>query len=201
MSMAMFLAIGIVAAAPLLGSVPVASLVGVMLLVCQSTFSWSCLRLVRKIPILDAAVIALVSIVTVQKYLAAAVLAGTIASALGFAYKRSTGLAATFSGNAQKKVSHLWGPLFFGSTSQFDATVVLDFTKSCIMDHLAVDAVHSLADKYTEQGKTIYFQGTCSDSTKIMLQYCQGQKSPPFQLVQSEYDTNADSVVYQALPL
>jgi SulP family sulfate permease len=206
----LFLAIGIVAAAPLLGSVPVASLVGVMLLVCQSTFSWSSLRLVRKIPKLDAAVIALVSIVTVQKDLAAAVLAGTIASALGFAYKQSTGLAATFSGNAQKKVYHLRGPLFFGSTSQFDATfspksdpktVVLDFTESRIMDHSAVDAVHSLADKYTEQGKTIYFQGMCSDSTKILLRYCQGRKSPPFQLVQSEYDTNADSAVYQALPL
>jgi SulP family sulfate permease len=209
MSMALFLAIGIVAAAPLLGSVPVASLVGVMLLVCQSTFSWSSLRLANKIPKLDAAVIALVSIVTVQKDLAAAVLAGTIASALGFAYKQSTGLSATCSGNAQQTVYHLRGPLFFGSTRQFDATfspksdpptVVLDFTESRIMDHSAVDAVHSLADKYTAQGKTLCLQGMCSDSTKILLRYCQGRKSPPFQMVLSEYDTNADSAVYQALP-
>ena len=50
MSVSLFLAAGIVACAPLLSSVPIASLVGVMLLVCQSTFSWSSLRLMRKIP-------------------------------------------------------------------------------------------------------------------------------------------------------
>jgi MFS superfamily sulfate permease-like transporter len=37
MAMAAFLALGLVFGAPLLGGVPVASLVGVMLLVCRST--------------------------------------------------------------------------------------------------------------------------------------------------------------------
>ena len=39
MSMALFLALGIVVGVPLLANVPVASLVGVMPLVCYSTFS------------------------------------------------------------------------------------------------------------------------------------------------------------------
>jgi SulP family sulfate permease len=78
MSMALFLAAGIVYGAPLLATVPVASLVGIMLLVCQATFSWSSLRLIRKIPRLDAAVIALVSILTVERDLAQAVVAGTL---------------------------------------------------------------------------------------------------------------------------
>jgi SulP family sulfate permease len=210
MSMALFLATGIVAAAPLLGGVPVASLVGVMLLVCQSTFSWSSLRLVTKIPKLDAAVIVLVSIVTVQKDLAAAVLAGTIASALGFAYKQSTSLTATFSGDEKKKVYNLQGPLFFGSTNQFDSvfsskvdpnTVVLDFSESRILDHSAVDAIHNLSDKYTAMGKTLFLQGLCNDSTKLLLRYCQGRKSPPFQMIGSAYDANEDSAVCNALPL
>jgi SulP family sulfate permease len=213
MSMALFLAFGIVAAAPLLGSVPVASLVGVMLLVCQSTFSWSSLRLIRKIPKLDVFVIALVTIVTVQKDLAAAVLCGTIASALGFAYKQSTVLTATFEGDDKKKVYNLRGPLFFGSTTQFDSTfspktdppdVVLDFRESRIMDHSAVDAIHSLSDKYAAMGKTMYLQGLCSDSTDLLLRYCQGRKSnPPFQMMGSEYDTinHGDAAVYKELPL
>ena len=54
MTMSAFLGLGIFAAAPLLGQVPVASLVGVMLLVCYSTFSWSSLRIMRKIPRTDA---------------------------------------------------------------------------------------------------------------------------------------------------
>merc|ERR1719469_407233 len=77
MSMAIFLALGIVCAAPLLGAVPVASLVGVMLLVCQSTFSWSSLRVFHKIPKIDAFIIALVSFITVKDDLAKAVVAGT----------------------------------------------------------------------------------------------------------------------------
>jgi SulP family sulfate permease len=87
MSMALFLALGIVSFAPLLGKIPVVALAGVMLLVCQSTFSWGSLRLLGKIPTLDAFIIALVTVVTVKDDLAKAVLVGTITSALGFACK------------------------------------------------------------------------------------------------------------------
>jgi len=140
MSMAVFLALGIVAGAPLLANIPVAALVGVMLTVCQSTFSWSSLRILHKIPRLDAAVIFLVSFVTVKDDLARAVFAGVIASALGFAWKQSTDITATIGSvpspqqQQQQKTKQktrgsrqppLWkcykvrGPLFFGSTTSF----------------------------------------------------------------------------------
>ena len=219
MSMALFLGLGIVAAAPLLANVPVASLVGVMLLVCYSTFSWSSLRLINKIPKLDAAVIALVSIVTVQKDLAVAVLAGTITSALGFAYKQSKAFTSTYEfldKQQTKKKYNLRGPLFFGSTKALDTKIftpsvvnndpneiILDFTEARIMDHSAVDAIHALSDKYTEQGKTVTLQGLCVDSTKLLTKYCQGRQSPPFQMVDTE--TNGKNVVsgsvYKALPV
>ena len=47
--------------------VPIASLVGLMLVVSYSTFSWSSLQQLGRIPLTDATVIALVSIVTVYK--------------------------------------------------------------------------------------------------------------------------------------
>mmetsp|Transcript_12999 Transcript_12999/g.22913 ORF Transcript_12999/g.22913 Transcript_12999/m.22913 type:complete len:637 (+) Transcript_12999:32-1942(+) len=78
MSMAIFLALGIVSFAPLLGQIPVVALAGVMLLVCQSTFSWGSLRLLGKVPNLDAFIIALVTFVTVKDDLAKAVLVGTV---------------------------------------------------------------------------------------------------------------------------
>ena len=189
MSMALFLATGIVIAAPLLGAVPVASLVGVMLLVCHSTFSWSSLRLLRKIPKLDAAVIALVSIATVQKDLAYAVVLGTMASALGFAWKQSTTLTAsssslvvpdpnaTGSKSTTKKLYQLNGPVFFGSTTQFTSLfdpktdpdeVIVDFTNSRVMDHSALEAIQTVADQYGALGKTIRLRRLSKDCVQLL---------------------------------
>ena len=94
MSMAIFLALGIVSFAPLLGQIPVVALAGVMLLISQSTFEWGSLRLVGKIPNIDLLTIAVVSFVTVKDDLAKAVVYGTIMSALSFAYKQSTAISA-----------------------------------------------------------------------------------------------------------
>ena len=188
MSMALFLATGIVIAAPLLGAVPVASLVGVMLLVCHSTFSWSSLRLLRKIPKLDAAVIALVSIATVQKDLAYAVVLGTMASALGFAWKQSTTLTASSSSfvvqdnkddktGTTKKLYQLNGPVFFGSTTQFTSLfdpktdpeeVIVDFTNSRVMDHSALEAIQTVADQYGALGKTIRLRRLSKDCVQLL---------------------------------
>lgn len=213
MSMAVFLALGIVAGAPLLANVPVASLVGVMLLVCHSTFSWSSLRLLHKIPRLDAAVIALVSIVTVQKDLAVAVLSGIIASSLGFAYKQSRALTATISpkSTTAKKVYKLKGPLFFGSAQTFDSifapkndpdVVVLDLSDCDLMDHSAVNSLQTIADKYTKLGKTVWVEGFSPDGERLIQKYCQGLESPPFQAVSSTgTDRMTSSPMYQALPV
>jgi SulP family sulfate permease len=209
MSMALFLGISIVAAAPLLANVPVASLVGVMLLVCQSTFSWSSLRVFRKIPKLDAAVIALVTLVTVQKDLAFAVATGTIASALGFAWKQSTSLAATASSmEGAEKVYKLKGPFFFGSASQFSGlfepktdpdTVVLDFSDSSIMDHSALDALRNLNDQYAEMGKKLVLRGVSKESADLFQRMYEGCKLPQFQLL--EPLSPVDSTVFKPLHL
>lgn len=204
-SMAMFLAAGIVAFAPLLGSIPVASLVGVMLLVCQSTFSWSSLRLLRRIPRLDATFIALVSIATVQKDLAFAVILGTVASALGFAWKQSTTLsAANVSSEGDKKLYQLNGPLFFGSTEQFKsifapksdpAEVILDFTNSRVMDHSALEAIQALAEQYGAQGKTVYLRHLSNDCqqllTKLYQESSDGSKTlPPYEVIENDPKTD-----------
>jgi SulP family sulfate permease len=65
--------------------------------------------------------IALVSITTVQKDLAYAVILGTAATALGFAWKQSTNLIASNLMDDNKKLYYLNGPLFFGSTTKFQS--------------------------------------------------------------------------------
>jgi len=173
MSMAVFLALGIVAFAPLLGSVPIAAMTGVMFTVCQSTFSWSSLRIINKIPKLDAAIIFLVSFITVKDDLAKAVVAGVIANALGFAWKQSTSITASQSmvkvpkEKTQWKSYNLNGPIFFASTTQFanifdvkndPSDIIIDFTDSRVYDHSALEAINNLADKYGDAGKKVHLR-------------------------------------------
>jgi len=205
MSMAVFLACGIVIAAPLLGAVPVASLVGVMLLVSQQTFAWSSLRLLGKVPKLDAFVIALVSIVTVQHDLAVAVLAGTVASALGFAWGQSTSISASTSvvngskGSIPKKLYSMSGPLFFGSTREFSSLfqpktdpdeVVLDFTNSRVMDHSALEAIHTLADQYGSVNKKVYLRHLSKDCAQILTRLYKNGKLPPYEVIEADSKTD-----------
>lgn len=203
MSMAILLALGIVAFAPVLGSVPLVSLVGIMLLVCYSTFSWSSLRIINKIPKLDAAVIALVSLVTVQKDLATSVLVGTVANALGFAWKQSTNLSASSAETNGRKLYKIHGPLFFGSTSRFSrlfnakedpSKVVLDFADSRVMDHSALEAIHSLADEYGSMGKTIHLCHLSEDCQAQLRKLYQNGESRPFEVIVGDPATDP---VYQ----
>ena len=212
MSFAVFLALGLVLAAPLLAQVPLASLVGIMLLVCYSTFSWSSLRLLNKIPRLDALVIALVSIVTVKKDLAVAVLCGTIASALGFAWKQSTNIAASTSTTAEVKTYNLTGPLFFGSTDKFQdlftvksdpSKIVLDFTNCRVFDHSALEAINTLSDSYGDQGKSVTLRGLSSDCAQLLANLQKGGKLPPYEIVEKHpatdpsYGVAEESSVYE----
>ena len=187
MSMALFLGLGIVSFAPLLGKIPVVSLAGVMLLVCQSTFSWESLRLLGKIPNLDALIIVMVTVVTVKDDLAKAVLVGTIASALGFAWKQSMSIFATVartklittSGDIipSAKSYSINGPLFFGSSQAFSGffnvkedpdDIVIDFTGSRIFDHSALEAINNIVDRYGSLGKRVYLRHLSSDCARLL---------------------------------
>jgi len=174
-AMSHFLAVGLLFAAPLLGQVPIAALVGVMLLVCQSTFSWSSLRLFGRIPKVDLFCVALVSCVTVFRDLAQAVGAGVVVSALSFAWKQSTSIRVSKSdgGDAPGWPTYkVDGPLFFGSTQTFasqfspkdDADdVIIDFLASRVMDHSALEAINALAERYGALGKRVHLRHLSSD--------------------------------------
>jgi len=215
MSMALFLALGIVLGAPLLANVPVASLVGVMLLVCYTTFSWSSLRLINKIPKLDAFVIALVSIVTVQKDLAIAVLAGMIVNSLGFAYQQTKAISmSTTSSDTKQKIYTLRGTLYFGSTQTFDSfftprddppTVILDLSDCPLKDHSAIHALEELTKKYTELGKAISIQGISQEGDEMLQRYLKDRKYPDLESIStttvSSSTTGNSSPLYRGVPL
>jgi SulP family sulfate permease len=203
MSMAVFLALGIVAFAPLLGSVPIAAMTGVMFTVCQSTFSWSSLRIINKIPKLDAAIIFLVSFITVKDDLAKAVVAGVIANALGFAWKQSTSITASQSmvkvpkEKTQWKSYNLNGPIFFASTTQFanifdvkndPSDIIIDFTDSRVYDHSALEAINNLADKYGDAGKKVHLRHLSPDCGDLLKQLHGGDR--PYEVIETDPNTD-----------
>jgi SulP family sulfate permease len=203
MSMAVFLALGIVAFAPLLGSVPIAAMTGVMFTVCQSTFSWSSLRIINKIPKLDAAIIFLVSFITVKDDLAKAVVAGVIANALGFAWKQSTSITASQSmvkvpkEKTQWKSYNLNGPIFFASTTQFanifdvkndPSDIIIDFTDSRVYDHSALEAINNLADKYGDAGKKVHLRHLSPDCGDLLKQLHGGDR--PYEVIETDPSTD-----------
>lgn len=150
----------------LIQAIPVAALVGVMFVVVISTFAWSSLSIMPKIPKSDAFIIVLVSIITVYADLAIAVFVGVIVSALVFAWKKGSQIEI-HSETDQKgsKVYHLRGQLFFGSARNFSELftpaedpddVIIDFHYSRVHDHSGIEAINALADRYTRIGKTLH---------------------------------------------
>ena len=150
----------------LIEAIPVAALVGIMFIVVISTFEWTSLRNMKKIPKSDAFIIVLVSLITVFEDLAIAVLIGVIVSALVFAWKKGSHIEI-HSETDQKgsKIYHLRGQLFFGSARNFSDLfnpaddpddVIIDFHYSRVHDHSGIEAINALSERYSRLGKTLH---------------------------------------------
>ncbi|WOI53923.1 SulP family inorganic anion transporter [Parvularcula sp. LCG005] len=162
---ALFLLAFILFASPLIEMIPLAALVGVMFMVVIGTFAWRSLVIMQKIPLIDAFVIVLVTVVTVWHDLAVAVVVGVIVSALAYAWNNASRIhARTRMNDDGHKVYEIDGPLFFGSASGFTELfdpagdpdrVIVDFMNSRVVDQSALQAIEDIAAKYEGQGKEI----------------------------------------------
>ena len=165
--------------APLIEQIPIAALVGVMFMVVIGTFAWSSFRVIRKIPISDAIVLIVVSLVTVWQDLAIAVLVGVIISALVFAWKNALMIRARKKIKADgTKVYEIWGPLFFGSVQNFNAKfdvkndpdkIEIDFIESKVNDHSGIEAIDNLVNKYLKAGKQIKLTHLSPECKTLLL--------------------------------
>jgi len=160
--------------------IPLAALTGLMMMVVIGTFAWASLRILRKIPFEDAFVILLVTGVTVAYDLAIAVVIGVIVSALAFAWKSARHIGATdsLSEDGSQKIYKLNGPLFFGSIQSFkdllnpkndeQDDVIIDFRNARVWDHSALQAIDTLATKYTEAGKRLHLVHLSEDCQLLL---------------------------------
>ena len=177
-SAALFLLGFILFASNLIEMIPLAALVGVMMVVVIGTFEWSSFRILSKIPKSDAFVLILVSGVTVFTDLAIAVVVGVIVSALVYAWGNATRMMATTTVNERGgKIYEVQGPLFFGSVTGFrdlfdpendPDDVVVDFKNSRVADHSGLEAIDTLAERYQRRGKRLHLRHLSPECRKLL---------------------------------
>ncbi|MFV5700934.1 SulP family inorganic anion transporter [Flavobacterium sp. XS2P12] len=165
--------------APIIEQLPMAALVGVMIMVAIGTFEWASFRIINKMPKHDIFVGVLVALITIVLHnLALAVLIGVIISALVFAWESAKRIRAKKYID-EKGVKHyeIYGPLFFGSTTafseKFDVSndpneVIIDFKESKITDMSAIDAVNKITERYAKLNKKVHLRHLSADCRTLL---------------------------------
>jgi SulP family sulfate permease len=148
--------------APVIELLPIAALVGVMIMVAIGTFEWISFRIINKMPKHDIFVGVLVAIITILLHnLALAVLIGVIISALVLHGRVLNAFVLENTSMRKGKALRNIRAIIFCSTAfaeKFDVIddpeeVIVDFRESKISDMSAIDAVHKLTERYAKAGK------------------------------------------------
>lgn len=169
----------ILVGAPVIERVPMAALVGVMIMVAIGTFEWISLRIINKMPRQDVFVGILVALITIWLHnLALAVLIGVIISALVFAWESAKRIRVRKQVDAEGvKHYEVYGPLFFASaaafTEKFDVhndpgTVIIDFRDSRVADMSGIEALNKLTDRYQQAGKKLHLRHLSPDCRRLL---------------------------------
>ena len=130
-------------------------------------------------PVSDVLVMTLVTGYTVFMHdLATAVILGVIVSALVFTWQHATHLGADIKHNEfGSKIYQLHGPLYFASVSSFKemfnpATdpddVVVDFYYTRVYDQSGLEAINSIAEKYTALGKRLHLTHLSAECQRLL---------------------------------
>ncbi len=181
----------VVALSSLISVIPLAVLAGIMFMVSIGTFEFSSLSRIKNMPLSDAFVLVVVTLITIKFDLAIAVITGIIISALVFAWKHAKIYSKSYIQGDGTKVYELDGPLFFGSVTsfmeQFDIQsdpnrVVIDFKDARVMDSSGVEAVDMIGKKYKDMGKKLTLRHLSQDCKNLLndaKEFCVYEEDDP----------------------
>ncbi|MEA5036662.1 Bicarbonate transporter BicA [bioreactor metagenome] len=174
----LFLMFLILVLGDVVAQIPMAALVGVMIMVAVGTFEWQSVKNILKIPKSDALIMIItIAIVVYTHDLAKGVLTGVVIAALVMVYRMSV---LSLSGAIREdgvKVYTVKGQLFFGTMSAFidhfdykndPSKIEIDFQHSHIWDQSAVEAIARVIDKYQREGCSVYVTGLDDESQKTL---------------------------------
>jgi len=166
-------------------------------MVVVGTFKWESLKYRNKVPKQDIMVIIVVSLVTIFVDLATAVIIGVILSTLMFAWEKGKVIYVNVENNKDgSKTYKINGSIFFGSVLNFKDlfhikndpdNVIIDFKYAKVMDHSAIEAINSIAERYNSLGKKLTLI-RLSKECELLFKNAETITS-----VNIVYDTNNDS--------
>lgn len=172
-----FLLVLIVLLNDILIQIPMAALVGVMIMVSIGTFDWTSLTRLHKVPKTDSAVMLVtVGTVVITHDLSKGVLAGVILSAVFFAGQISK-VHVTHSENHASKTYTVSGQIFFASVTdlvaQIDLTdcsknILLDLTHAHIWDDSGVGAIDKIVLKLRQNQNDVQVIGLNAKSSELI---------------------------------
>lgn len=159
--------------------IPMAALVGVMIMVSIGTFDWSSLKTLHKVPLTDTLVMVVTVITVIMTHdLSKGVFVGILMSAIFFAAKISKVKITSLSAEgSHKKVYRVSGQLFFASVTEFVESfnykedvkeVDLDLTQAHLWDDSAVGAIDKVIIKFHQNGVKVNLIGVNSESNKLI---------------------------------
>jgi len=152
------------------GSIPMAALVAVMIMVSIGTFSWDSLRNLKKHPLSTNIVMLTTVVVVVATHnLAYGVLAGVLLAAMFFAYKIGRFMVVkTEPAGADCTIYRVIGQVFFASAENFSnafdfkeavSRVHIDLTQAHFWDITAVSALDKVVIKFRREGAEVELTG------------------------------------------
>ncbi|MBO8178445.1 MAG: SulP family inorganic anion transporter [Bacillus sp. (in: Bacteria)] len=174
-----FLLFLIIVLGDLVVQIPMAALVGVMIMVSIGTFDWNSLKMMRQVPVTDS-IVMVVTVVTVvfTHDLSKGVFAGVILSALFFAAKMSkVKVTAHLDEALDRKTYTVYGQLFFASVTDLleqiewketAKQVEIDFSHAHVWDDSAVAAIDKIVLKLQENGTTVQLKGLNQPSLRLV---------------------------------
>ncbi|WP_102272732.1 SulP family inorganic anion transporter [Cytobacillus massiliigabonensis] len=157
--------------------IPMAALVGVMIMVSIGTFDWASFKGLAKTPITDSIVMITTTVTTVFTHdLSKGVFAGIVLSAIFFVAKISkVQVNSKIEGN--KKIYAVKGQVFFASVDELVSSfeyngdvkeVEIDFTHAHIWDDSGVAAIDKIVLKLRDHGVTVQLSGLNKPSSNLI---------------------------------
>ncbi len=173
--LALLLALG-----PIVGLIPMAALVAVMIVVAAAAFDWHSIRpsTLRRMPLGETAVMVLTVAGTVATHnLAIGVGLGALAAMVVFARRVAHFATVTLVVRDEAEARYrVEGELFFASSNdlvqQFDyaadpSSVVIDLSGSHVWDASTVAALDAVAERYRRHGATVRLEGMNEASSRF----------------------------------
>ena len=176
---------------PIVGQIPMAALVAVMIMVSIGTFSWNSIPNIRHHP-WPSSVVMLVTVVIVvwTHNLALGVLAGVILSGIFFTGKVQQMFEVNRVREGENSVYYVTGQIFFASVERFYTSlgpegtqpdpadhVIIDVTKAHFWDISAVGALDKSVERMRRHGRSVQVVGLNEASADLVDKFALTDKT------------------------